>query len=145
MVRCPQHAGHVRDARVDRLGRQATQGRYRHLLRRPLIRNSVVIMPRPEPNCSCIRRPRPATHGIANPGSYTDRDGLCSDHRQRMGPDGYPLDVDGNLIYFVDENGDTVSSSKDTAVYNCAGVGSDPFPHVEPHHQRMERQGRHPV
>ena len=31
------------------------------------IRNSVVIMPRPEPNCSCIRRPRPATHGIANP------------------------------------------------------------------------------
>ena len=31
------------------------------------IRNSVVIMPRPEPNCFCIRRPRPATHGIANP------------------------------------------------------------------------------
>ena len=33
----------------------------------PSIRNSVVIMPRPEPNCSRIRRPRPATHGIANP------------------------------------------------------------------------------
>ena len=31
------------------------------------IRNSVVIMPRPEPNCFRIRRPRPATHGIANP------------------------------------------------------------------------------
>ena len=44
-----------------------------------------------------------------------------------MGSRRYPLDVDGNPIYFVDENGDTVSSGKDIAVYNYAGVGSDPF------------------
>ena len=44
-----------------------------------------------------------------------------------MGSRRYPLDVDGNPIYFVDENGDTVSSGKDIAGYNYAGVGSDPF------------------
>ena len=60
-------------------------------------------------------------------GSYTDRDGLAVITDNVWGPDGYPLDVDGNPIYFVDENGDTVSSGKDIAVYNYAGVGSDPF------------------
>lgn len=44
-----------------------------------------------------------------------------------MGSRRYPLDVDGNPIYFVDENGDIVSSGKDIAGYNYAGVGSDPF------------------
>ena len=60
-------------------------------------------------------------------GSYTDRDGLAVITDNVWGPDGYPLDVDGNPIYFVDENGDTVSSGKDIAGYNYAGVGSDPF------------------
>ena len=60
-------------------------------------------------------------------GSYTDRDGLAVITDNVWGPDGYPLDVDGNPIYSVDENGDTVSSGKDIAVYNYAGVGSDPF------------------
>ena len=55
-------------------------------------------------------------------GSYTDRDGLAVITDNVWGPDGYPLDVDGNPIYFVDENGDTVSSGKDIAVYNYAGV-----------------------
>ena len=50
-------------------------------------------------------------------GSYTDRDGLAVITDNVWGPDGYPLDVDGNPIYFVDENGDTVSSGKDIAVY----------------------------
>lgn len=77
-------------------------------------------------------------------GSYTDRDGLAVITDNVWGPDGYPLDVDGNPIYFVDENGDTVSSGKDIAGYNYAGVGSDPF-RTSTHHQRMERQGRHPV
>ena len=44
-----------------------------------------------------------------------------------MGSRRYPLDVDGNPIYFVDENGDTVSSGKDIAGYSYAGVGFDPF------------------
>lgn len=60
-------------------------------------------------------------------GSYTDRDGLAVITDNVWGPDGYPLDVDGNPIYFVDENGDTVSSGKDIAGYNYAGVGFDPF------------------
>ena len=60
-------------------------------------------------------------------GNYTDRDGLAVITDNVWGPDGYPLDVDGNPIYFVDENGDTVSSGKDIAGYNYAGVGSDPF------------------
>lgn len=60
-------------------------------------------------------------------GSYTDRDGLAVITDNVWGPDGYPLDVDGNPIYFVDENGDTVSSGKDIAGYNYAGVESDPF------------------
>lgn len=60
-------------------------------------------------------------------GSYTDRDGLAVITDNVWGPDGYPLDVDGNPIYFADENGDTVSSGKDIAGYNYAGVGSDPF------------------
>ncbi len=60
-------------------------------------------------------------------GSYTDRDGLAVITDNVWGPDGYPLDVDGNPIYSVDENGDTVSSGKDIAGYNYAGVGSDPF------------------
>lgn len=58
-------------------------------------------------------------------GSYTDRDGLAVITDNVWGPDGYPLDVDGNPIYSVDENGDTVSSGKDIAGYNYAGVGSD--------------------
>lgn len=60
-------------------------------------------------------------------GSYTDRDGLAVITDNVWGPDGYPPDVDGNPIYFVDENGDTVSSGKDIAGYNYAGVGFDPF------------------
>ena len=60
-------------------------------------------------------------------GSYTDRDGLAVITDNVWGPDGYPLDVDGNPIYFVDEDGDTVSSGKDIAGYNYAGVGFDPF------------------
>ena len=57
-------------------------------------------------------------------GSYTDRDGLAVITDNVWGPDGYPLDVDGNPIYFVDENGDTVSSGKDIAGYSYAGVGT---------------------
>lgn len=68
-----------------------------------------------------------AWHRESRMGSYTDRDGLAVITDNVWGPDGYPLDVDGNPIYFVDENGDTVSSGKDIAVYNYAGVGSDPF------------------
>ena len=49
-------------------------------------------------------------------GSYTDRDGLAVITDNVWGPDGYPLDVDGNPIYFVDENGDTVSSGKDLSL-----------------------------
>lgn len=60
-------------------------------------------------------------------GSYTDRDGLAVITDNVWGPDGYPLDVDGNPIYFAGENGDTVSSGKDIAGYNYAGVGFDPF------------------
>lgn len=60
-------------------------------------------------------------------GSYTDRDGLAVVTTNTWGPDGYPLDADGNPIYSVDENGDTVSSGKEIAGYNYAGVGSDPF------------------
>ncbi|MFR7777911.1 MAG: carbon-nitrogen hydrolase family protein [Bifidobacterium angulatum] len=60
-------------------------------------------------------------------GSYTDRDGLGVVTDNVWGPDGYPLDSDGNPIYSVDDNGKTVSSGKTVAGYNYMGVGYDPF------------------
>lgn len=60
-------------------------------------------------------------------GSYTDRDGLAVVSTNVWGPDGYPLDADGNPIYSVDESGETVSSNKEVAGYNYYGVGADPF------------------
>lgn len=60
-------------------------------------------------------------------GSYTDRDGLAVVTDNVWGPDGYPLDADGEPIYSVDDNGDTISSGKDVAGYNYMGVGHDPF------------------
>lgn len=60
-------------------------------------------------------------------GSYTDRDGLAVVSTNVWGPDGYPLDADGNPIYSVDESGETVSSGKEVAGYNYYGVGADPF------------------
>lgn len=60
-------------------------------------------------------------------GSYTDRDGLGVVTDNVWGPDGYPLDGDGNPIYSVNDNGETVSSGKTVAGYNYMGVGDDPF------------------
>lgn len=60
-------------------------------------------------------------------GSYTDRDGLGVVSDNVWGPDGYPLDEDGNPVYSVDDSGETVSSGKPVAGYNYAGVGNDPF------------------
>ena len=60
-------------------------------------------------------------------GSYTDRDGLAVVTDNVWGPDGYPLDADGNPIYSVNDNNETVSSGKTVAGYNYAGVGYDPF------------------
>lgn len=60
-------------------------------------------------------------------GSYTDRDGLAVVSTNVWGPDGYPLDADGDPIYSVDESGATVSSGEDVAGYNYGGVGYDPF------------------
>lgn len=60
-------------------------------------------------------------------GSYTDRDGLAAVTANLWGQDGYPLDADGNPIYSVDANGDTVSSGKEIKGYNYMGVGRDAF------------------
>lgn len=60
-------------------------------------------------------------------GSYTDSDGLAAVTANLWGQDGYPLDADGNPIYSVDANGDTVSSGKEIKGYNYMGVGRDAF------------------
>ncbi len=60
-------------------------------------------------------------------GSYTDRDGLAVVTDNVWGPDGYPLDEDGNPIYSVGDEGETISSGKTVAGYNYMGVGYDPF------------------
>lgn len=60
-------------------------------------------------------------------GSYTDRDGLGVVTDNVWGPDGYPLDGDGNPIYSVNDSGETVSTGKTVAGYNYMGVGDDPF------------------
>ena len=73
------------------------------------------------------RRRQPAWYRESRMGSYTDRDGLAVVTDNVWGPDGYPLDADGEPIYSVDDNGDTISSGKDVAGYNYMGVGHDPF------------------
>ena len=114
MVVAWQHAGHVRDARVDRIGRQANQGRRRHLPRWPLLSGTRRYYA--ASGAELFLHPT-ATTGNAwyresRMGSYTDRDGLAVITDNVWGPDGYLLDVDGNPIYSVDENGDTVSSGR---------------------------------
>lgn len=53
----PGSAGHVRDARVDRIGRQANQGRRRHLLRWPLLSGTRSLL------CRVRSRTVPASDG----------------------------------------------------------------------------------
>ena len=128
MVVAWQHAGHVRDARVDRLGKPlkagidiCRDGHFYPELGRYYAASGAELFLHPTATTGN------AWYRESRMGNYTDRDGLAVITDNVWGPDGYPLDVDGNPIYFVDENGDTVSSGKDIAGYNYAGVGSDPF------------------
>ncbi|EFA22683.1 carbon-nitrogen hydrolase family protein [Bifidobacterium gallicum] len=60
-------------------------------------------------------------------GSYTDRDSMAAVTANIWGPDGYPLDAEGQPIYSVNDAGETVSSDKPVAGYSYAGVGRNPF------------------